>query len=274
MIFVAAAGLMFIVSCANAANAWPLLLAELQTAQPFRLQILALLGLGSVGLTISALLVGLAIGGLPHRMAASGALPEREAFALGVSSGLFGTAALAAASVLNTPEWASSANVAALGTFVPFVDVVLDPIPGFMLRTAVVLTLLVSINAITAGWTRQRAFGTAAIFVVGFLGAGGPTGLGLSGWLEAGAIVGASLWIAYVTVLRADLSMVPVALGTMLAADALADATSRPFPGALMAYAAAAVLVFTVSWLWFRGLRRARARVAAASVASPAPAVP
>jgi hypothetical protein len=270
MLFVAAAGLMFVVSCANAANAWPSVLAELQTAQPFRLQIVALIGLGAVGLTISALLVGLAIGALPHRMAASGVLPDREALALGVSTGLFGAAALAAASVLNSPEWAQRPNVAPLGTFVPFVDVLLDPIPGFLLRTAVVLTLLVSINAVTAGWTRQRAFGTTAIFVVGFLGAGGPTGLGLTGWLAAGAIVGASLWIAYVTVLRADLSMVPVALGTMLAADALASGIGRPFPGALAASIAAAVLVLAVSWLGFQALRRARARAAPA----PAPIAP
>jgi hypothetical protein len=271
ILFVAAGALMLVVSVVNAANAWPSVLAGLQTAQPFRLQVVALIGLGFVGLTISAVLVGLAIGALPHRLAPSGELPEREALLLGIATGLFGAAALAAASRLNSPEWAASPAVSPLGSLVPFADVVLDPVPGFLMRTAVVLTLLASINALTVGWTRQRVFGTLAIVVVGFLGAGGPSGLGLTGWLAAGAIVAAGLWVAYVTVLRADLSMVPIGLGTMMAVSSLARGIPRPFPGALAASLCAAALILAVSWLWFRALRRARARAAAPSTV-PTPA--
>ena len=47
------------------------------------------------------------------------------------------------------------------------------------------------------------------------------------------AALGAALILAYVTVLRFDLSMVPLAIGTMTAAGALARGVARAYPGAL-----------------------------------------
>jgi hypothetical protein len=51
----------------------------------------------------------------------------------------------------------------------------------------------------------------------------------------------------------------------MMAIGVLAGGAGRPFPGALAGSILAAVLLATVSWWWFRALRRARARAATAA---------
>ncbi|HXW05872.1 MAG TPA: type II CAAX endopeptidase family protein [Vicinamibacterales bacterium] len=262
-LFLAAAALMLLVSAANGANGWPAIAAGLPTAQPFRLQVFAIIGLGAVGLTISALLVGLATGALPHRLAGQGSLPDRDALALGVAGGLFGAAGLSAAAWLRTPPWAGAPDVSPLGTFFPILDVVLDPVPAFLMRTAIVLTLLASVTVLTAGWTKRRMVGSAMILAAGFLGAGTPSGVVLTGWLMAGALTAVALWVGYVFLLRADLSMVPIALGTMMAIASIGRGVQQPFPGALPAGAASAVVLAGLCWWWFRLLRRARARAAA-----------
>jgi Mg2+/citrate symporter len=68
------------------------------------------------------------------------------------------------------------------------------------------------------------------------------------------------LLIAYTTLLRADLTMIPIGLGTMMAIAALARGAKQPFPGALPGSIAAVVVIAAVAWWLFRALRRWRAR--------------
>jgi len=88
------------------------------------------------------------------------------------------------------------------------------------------------------------------------------------GWLMAMAALGATLILAYVTVLRFDLSMVPLAIGTMVAAGALARGVARAYPGALAGSVIGALLAFALGWWLFGAVRKARAR---AAVPVPAP---
>ena len=55
--------------------------------------------------------------------------------------------------------------------------------------------------------------GIAALTFVGFLAAGAPAGSSLVGWAAAGAILAVGLVVAATTALRADLTMIPIALG-------------------------------------------------------------
>jgi uncharacterized protein (DUF2062 family) len=125
---------------------------------------------------------------------------------------------------------------------------------------AVVLSVLLTIDLLTLGWTRRRPLGLVALLAVGFLAAGAPLGAQLSGWLAAGLVMSIGLAVAYVTVVRADLTMVPISLGTMVVIGALAQGVQRPFPGALPASVIAALVVAGVAWWWFAALRRRRAR--------------
>jgi hypothetical protein len=261
-LFVAGALTMFAVSALSFVNGWPSVLAQLQTALPFRLQILGIVGVGFIALTLTSVLVGLALGGLPHRLTISGRLPDRVAAQLGVALGLVGVALAAAAAWLRTPAWASFPDIAPVGTLMPIVEVALDPVTGFLTRTAILVVLLAVIHEITAGWTRRRLPGALALVIVGFLGSGPPVGMEIGGWIAAGMLTGAGLLAAYVGLVRADLTVAPLALGTMGAVGALARGAGRPFPAALAGSIVAAVIVAGLAWWWFRALRQWTVRVA------------
>ncbi len=159
---------------------------------------------------------------------------------------------------LRTPEWAETINIAAVGSFVPALAVALEPLAGFLTRAAVLLSLLVSVQHITLGWTRRRVLAGASVALVGFLGAGAPAGSQLAGWIAAGLLLAAGLLGAYATLLRADLTLIPIALGTMMAIGVLMRGAERAFPGALPGALAAAVLTAVLAWWLFRTLRRRR----------------
>jgi hypothetical protein len=98
----------------------------------------------------------------------------------------------------------------------------------------------------------------AALALVGVLANGVPAGSHYAGWLAAGLVTAAGLVAAYLTLLRFDLTMVPMAFGTMAAVEMLARGAQRPFPGALAGSLIAAVLTVLVGWWWSRLLGRSR----------------
>ncbi len=254
-LFLAAAAMMLVATIANAMNGWPVLLASLPTAMPLPLEILTLLGVGLLGLAITSSLVGLAVGALPQRLAPSGRLPDRDASTLGVALGLFGAAAVLGGAALKTPAWARAPAVDPLGSVVPWVGIALDPVPGFLMRLAVIMSLLTLVHEASSGWTRRRGVAALAFLVLGFLAAGAPEGIRLGGWAAAGLLTAVALLLAYVTLVRSDLSIAVIALGTMSAVQAVARGASRPFAGALPASIAAAIVIAAIAWWWFRALR-------------------
>jgi hypothetical protein len=258
-LFFAVAGIMLTLSLASAINAWPSVLAQLRTEIPLPIQLLIAIGAGLVALVVTSSLAGLALGGQPARLTGSASLPDRDALLLGIAAGAFGAALLALAGSLRTPAWATTASIAPVGTLVPFLATALEPLGGFLTRAAVLLSLLVSIGHITLGWTRRRAVAGGIVALVGFLGAGAPAGSDLAGWAAAGLVLAAGLLAASATVLRGDLTMIPIALGTMMATGALMRGAQRPFPGALPGAVAAAVLTALLAWWLYRALRRWRA---------------
>ena len=268
-LFAITAAVMFVLSFANAANSWPTTLAALPTSQPLQLQVLGLVGIGVVGLTLISVLVGLAIGAAPNRLAGSARLPEAEAWRLGLSAGLFGTAVGAVAVWLRTPEWADFANVVGQGTVVPLVAAGLGPLPGLLTRTAIVINTLVAIDLFSASWTRRRALSGLALVVLGIVATGVPQGGQLTGWIFASLITGLALLCAYVFLLRADLTLVVPALGVMLALGAAAQGLNRAYPAALAGSLVAAVIAIGMAWWLFGALRRELAPTPNAQLPTP-----
>ncbi len=257
-LFAITAAVMFVLSLANAANNWPTTLSALQTSQPLQLQVLGLIGVGVVGLTLISVLVGLAIGAAPQRLARGARLENREAWQLGVAAGLFGTAVVAIATWLRTPEWADFANVGGQGTVVPLVAAAVGPLPGLLTRLAIVINTLIAVDSFSAGWTRRRLLSGLALVVVGIVATGLPQGGQLNGWMLASILTGLALLGTYALLLRADLTLVVPALGVMMALGALAQGLNRAYPAALAGSFIAAALVSAMAWWWFGALRRAR----------------
>jgi len=254
-VFLAATGMVLAVSAIDLGNGWPSVLAALSTSAPLEIQLIGIVAVGLIGLTILGAMVGLAIGALPHRLAGLGRLPDGDALRLGVAAGLFGAAAGAMASALRTPAWAQFPSVGALGSVVPILAEAIDPITGFLTRLAVVGATLLMIDRITGSWTRRRAAGLAALAVIGFLSVGVPASAHAAGWALAGALIALALAVAYATLLRFDITLVPIALGTMMAVGVLSRGIQRPFPGALAGSVLAGIVAGLVAYWWLKALR-------------------
>jgi hypothetical protein len=257
-LFFIAMAVMFVASAINTANGWPTVLASLQTALPLNLQIIGVVGIGLVALTINAALVALAIGGVPQRVATAGEIGRRDALLLGVALGLYGAMIALLAGSLRSPAWANAPYVAPLGTIVPWLDLAADPILAFMTRIAVVMSLCAFVHSGTAGGTRRQVPWMILIWAVGFFAGGPPAGVHLGVWALAGLLTAGALWLGYTTLIRADISIVPMAVGTMVSVSILARGLARPFPGAVPGSILAAALALALAWWWFSLVRRAR----------------
>ncbi len=255
-LFVAGAGLMLAVSIARAGNAWPTALAGFSTAAPLPLQIGGMIGIGLIGLTLTSVLVGLALGDVPRRLAGCSRLDDRHAVQLGIAAGFFAAAAAAMAWALRTPVWARVPDVSGAGALSPMLQAAIDPITGLLMASAVALSAFLLVDRLTAGWTRRRAVGVIVLAALGFLTAGTPAGIHAGGFFAGGAILAATVVLAYATLVRFDLTMVPLMLATMIAAGAVLRGIGRPYPGALAGSVCGALLAMAVGWWWFRTLRK------------------
>jgi hypothetical protein len=260
----------FVVAALAYANSWPALLSRLVTSQPYSLQVGGLIGAGAVALLIAAAVPALIAGTLPIGLSTTNRLPERSAVKLGVAGGFVAVALLIAAAWLRTPPWASSPEVTPLASAFPIVTVVCGALSGFLTRMAVVMGVLLAMYRYTEGWTTSRLTGWIAIAVVGIGTAGAPTGSAIGGWLGALALCGIGLAAIAALLLRVDLSMTPITLGVLGAAEALLTAAGRAYPMALANGIVAAVAVLALAWWWFRLLRRTSSVVPAEAVAAAA----
>jgi hypothetical protein len=237
-------------------------LAAIPTAVPLPVALAGVIGIGIVGLLLTAALAGLALGAQPVRLAGGSELPEREALRLGAAAGFFAAAITAGAGWLRTPAWARFPDLNPLGSAIPTLQVMIDPLPGLLSRTAVILATAITIDRLMSAGSHRRALAVAAIVVIGFLAAGAPPGLSMRGWSMASLVTAAGFAVVYLTLLRYDLTMVPVALGTMAMVAALARGMEGAFPGVLIGSIVAAFLSVAIAWWWFRALRQARTVIA------------
>ena len=260
-LFLAAAAMVLAASVVGLVNRWPTVLANLSTAAPLAIQLLGILAVGFVGFALLSVVIGLAIGAMPHRLAGRGTITERDAMRLGIAAGLANAAAATIAAALRTPAWARFPSVGALGTVVPFVATAVDPVGGFLTRLAVTAAALVTIDRVTGSWTRHRTPGVLLLAAIGFLSVGVPVSGHAAGWAAAGAIAALAPAVTYVTLLRFDLTLIPLTLGTMIGAGAIAQGAQGAYPRALPGSIAGALLLGSVAWFWFRALRRAQADI-------------
>jgi membrane protease YdiL (CAAX protease family) len=257
-LFLAAAGMVLVASVIDIATGFPSVVASLSTSAPLPIQLLGILAVTVVGLTLLAAIVGLAIGAFPHKLAGLGTMPDRDALRLGIAAGMFGAAAGALAAWLRTPVWAQFPAVSSLGSVVPLLAEAIDPVAGFLTRMAVMIATLLAIERLTRSWTRRRAAGLAALGIIGFLSVGVPASAHMGGWALAGAVIAVALVAAYTTLLRFDITLVPVALGTMMAVGTVARGIQRPFPGAVLGSIVAAALIALLAYWWLKALRSVR----------------
>jgi hypothetical protein len=228
----------------------------MSTAVPMPLQLIGVSAIGFIGVTIIAVMVGLAVGTLPRQLASMARLPERDAVLLGIAAGLAIAGASALASMIRGAIWARVPALGALNTLVPIVATALEPLTGVMTRIAVATAMFIAIDRWTSGWTRRRAAAAMALALIAFLSGGAPAGSHLGAWAVAGPLQAAAIVAAYITLLRFDLTMMPIALGVTASTAVLARGAGRPYPGAVAGSILAAILITLLAAGWFRALRR------------------
>ena len=255
-LFAAATAIVLIESIVGLFNGWPTVVASLSTAAPLPLQLVGVVAIGLIGVTIRSVLVGLAIGSLPTRLSGLPRQPQHGALRLGLAAGLAGAAAMAATSALRAAAWARFPDVGPLAAIVPPLETALAPITSYLAQLGVLTSTLSAIDWWTASWTRHRVPAALSLVAIGFLAAGSPPGSHLGGWAMAGAVTGAALLVAYVTLLRFDLTMLAGALAVIAVVRLLARAAERPYSGAMVGALLGVLLVTALAAGWFRAVRR------------------
>lgn len=259
-LFFAAAAVVLAASMATSVNRWPEVLASLPTIAPLRVTVAGVAAVGLLGLAILAVLIGLPFGQFPSHPGSTSRLPRGDTWRLGVAAGLFGAAIALASAQMLTPAWAQFPDIGALGTLAPPLQAALAPLVPMLREGGVLLAVFLGIDRLTASWSARRGVGMAVLAVIGFFSVGAPSGSELAGWAGAGAIAAIGLVAVYVTLLRFDLTMTPLAVATAGAVDAIGGAIERPFPGAMAGSLAGAVLVLLAGWWLCQALRAASAR--------------
>jgi hypothetical protein len=265
--FPAVGALFLLASGVRLVNGFPSLMAALSTSQPLQLQLFVLLASGTVGILLQSAAMGLVSGAVPV-WCRGGAVERRLALRAAIALG----AAAGAARILSTlpggdRPWPSYDGAAAL---VPFLAAAVDPI-GVLLARVVFLTLVVAAaNQLSGIWTRQRLpVGVLLVLVGGVLGnAGSPRDLLV--WIGVSVAIGLLFLVAYVAVLRHDVSVVPVAAAVMTSLGALREGLAAAYPGSLPGAIVSVVAMLSLGVLWSRAL----AIHAPAPTASPVAVLP
>lgn len=234
---------------ANLLNRFPTLASQFSTAQPFKLQAGLLVGGGLIAAVLLAAGVAL-LGGF-----ASAWRPAAEAGAAGGPVAGLALAALASglSAVLSrfahklSPTWS---NYAALGTWSPWLDALVEPVTGCLVQSILLLLFLTAIDRFTNGWVRRKAAGVA-LFLAAGVAAGGSVET-VPSWLVAGITGGVVLFLAYVFVVRVDPRAVFFAVAGVQVLAVAQDAVSGAFPAALPTAGLRAAVLLATAWLLYR----------------------
>jgi hypothetical protein len=264
-VLVAIFAMFAVTSLISSVNEIPSTIARLSTSQPFQLQLAMIFGLGVVAVLVPGAIVALAAGTLPFDMPKRRTMTTAQRWIAGVSLGaiMVGASALMRGAA---PPWPDDS---ALGTYIPMLAWAIDRIPPLMMRSITLLALLTAIDDFSDGWTRHRALYTLVLIAAGALLGTRPDDLSFAEWLPIGAAAGTALFLAYVFVLRDDLSLIPLAIATAMVCGQLRDGLLIGRTDALVgAIAGAAVTAIVGAWM-FALLRGARDRsVPSAAVGS------
>ena len=253
--FLVSFGVLLVLHLVEMGNGWPQIVAGFSTAQPFELQLWAVVGAGAVFLILMAAAVALIIG-LVHAWIGKG---ESGSFgwkpaAVGLALAAAGAGAVAVGSRLGpdpTPLWGS---YQAAGTLIPLVQEALAPLSTFVQAGALLLLFFAALDRVTARGSRRRGLGIAGTALFGLALSGTASFASVPGWALTGVAAALALILGYLFVFRYDLSLVPVAVGGLVVLEILAGGLLRAHPADLSGSVLGSVLVLTAALVWQRSL--------------------
>jgi hypothetical protein len=268
------------VALVGLANAWPLQLMQLNTAEPVTSQYLQWVLGALVGGLMSALLFGVlaGIGAWYARSAPRAALAGRlPPWAAAVAAGLFVAGVQAVIANLgprSAPLWP---NLQGASLWSPFGGAILSGL-GFISSAGMGLFVVYIVARLTDDWRRRRLLGMGIVVVLqcaaALLQAGANVAVAAASGVAGGLAVAAVLWL----LLRYDARIVPVYVATGVVLSMIVRAVQEGTPGGYAATGAAAVVTAAMTWAVTRYLATplppaaASESVTTASASSPNPA--
>jgi len=246
MVFVAVP---FVLDASGLVNGWPSFGSQLQTAQPFFLQIAIVVGVVLVATFCASVAVGLVAGSVMGATQPGPRLETSKTVLLGVSFGTFvaGISALAgAAGSRGGPDWSGYASA---GNLIPFVSAALPPLATFLKQTLILWLVLQFVGRI------RRVPPAVLLILIGLLASGSNIET-ISSWLLAGIVSGIVLTAGYTFLLRHQPELLPLAMGTIAILSALKDGLRQTYPANLPGAITASILIAIVAWLWSRNTVR------------------
>lgn len=238
-------------------NSWPATVSDFKTAQPLNLQMWTNGGVTLVVLMIASALFALSCGVAPRWSRGQGHLQRGMAIRLSLALGALGIGAAAVGSLMGShaaPQWPA---FGAANSYLPFAAAALGPIAGYVTATAALMLIFGAADGLTHGWTRQTLLGGVLLVVVGIVLRGaGLAGQGPAIMVATGMVTGLAMLAAYVFVVRFHMTVVPLAVATMVILGQLPESANNAYPGAASGSLLGAVIIAVISWWWFSELRR------------------
>jgi hypothetical protein len=219
-------------------NSLPSILAQFSTAQPYEIQLFAVVAMSLLGALIVAGAMGL-IAGFAHRLCMdTPSVPMRPAVIIGASLGCIAAGLAALVSAISpslAPDWP---DYAPQGTYLPLLQAAVAPPGSYLVRATIVLLILAALDRFTGRWTRRKPLFAVLLLLSGFGIAGATAVETVSGWLIAGFVSGVLLLLAYWAVFRFSPPAVIIAAGAFQILGTLKEgfiaAYPRAVPGALI----------------------------------------
>ena len=237
-------------------NSWPATVSVFRTAQPLNLQMWTTGGVGLVVLMIASALFALSCGVAPRWSRGQGHLERSIAIRLSLALGALGIGAAGVGSLMGSnaaPEWPAFGGA---NSYLPFAAAALGPIAGYVTATAAVMLIFGATGRITRGWTRRKLLGGILLVVVGVVLSGAGLGQGPAIIFVSGLITGLAMLAAYVFVVRFHMTIVPLAVATMVILGQLPESANNAYPGAVSGSLLGAAIIAVIAWWWFNELQR------------------
>ena len=254
--FLILSALVLVLSLAGLMNSIPSLSAQFSTAQPYRIQMFVLFGVGLVGMLLLSVAMGL-VAGLDHQWC----LDENpshpgSAWVVGLSLGGFAAGILALGSALGpslAPKWA---NYSSLNSYIPWLGSITAPVAGYLRQSITVLLVFAALNRFTRHWSERKVLSGALLFLFGFAVAGSASVETISSWLVEGAIAGGMLLAVYLLVLRFSAKASLIAVGFIQVLSVLKQGWLAAYPMALPKSLLAGALIGLATWFWYTRIAR------------------
>jgi hypothetical protein len=258
--------LLAVVGVLSVADLWPAAVAGFSSAEPFGLQAAILL----VGRLLAAILLAFGIALLAGLGRSSAALPTGSATNpdattprggaprwLGPALGAMAAGLLALADrvpAASEPVWPGYGGAAG---YAPWLAAGLSGIPGFALRTALLIWLVTLSDRVSGRWARRRLPLGLGYLLLGVLLVNQGDLSRWPLWLAAGLAIGACLLWLYAAFLRFDRSLAVPIVATVIGLDLVRVAAQRNYPGAAVGAGLSLAFIAALAWWWWSWLARA-----------------